>query len=70
MISAMKYSFQLIYVESIFYHNFLSPDWQISCHLYHFYLFAFRYAHCRMVSTSLEMWLPTRPLYSPIYLPC
>ena len=27
------------------------------------------YAHCQMVSMSLEMWLPTRPLQSPTYLP-
>ena len=38
----------LIYVDSIFYLNFLSPDWQISYHLYHFYLFAFRFALCTL----------------------
>ena len=27
------------------------------------------YAHSRMVSMSLEMWLPTRPLQSPTNLP-
>ena len=41
-----KISFNLKYVDSIFYHNFLSPDWQISCHLYHFYVFPFRFALC------------------------
>ena len=39
-------SFHLIYVDNIFYHYFLSPDWQISYHLYHFYLLAFKFASC------------------------
>ena len=41
-----EFSFHLIY--SIFYHNILSPDWQISCHLYQFYLLAFRLALCAL----------------------
>ena len=47
-------SFHLIYVNSIFYHNFLSPDCQISCHLYHFYLFAFRFALCLLPNGQCE----------------
>ena len=47
-------SFHLIYGDSIFYHNFLEPDWQISCHLYHFYLFAFRFALCALPNGQHE----------------
>ena len=65
--------FHLIYVYSIFYHNFLTPDWQISCHLYHFYLFAFRFALCALPNGQhgprnvvayraiIEPYLPARP---------
>ena len=47
-------SFHLIYGNSIFYHNFLAPDWQISCHLYHFYLFSFRFALCALPNGQHE----------------
>ena len=46
--------FHLIYVDSIFYHNFLSPDWQISCQLYHVYLFSFRFAICALANGQRE----------------
>ena len=39
-----------MYVDDIFYHNFLSPDWQISCHLYNFYLLAFKFASCALAN--------------------
>ena len=47
-------SIHLIYVDSIFYHNFLSPGRQISCHLYHFYLFAFRFILCALPNGQRE----------------
>ena len=47
-------SIHLIYVDSIFYHNFVSPGRQISCHLYHFYLFAFRFVLCAMPNGQRE----------------
>ena len=69
----MIFRFHLIYVYSIFYHNFLSPDWQISCHLYHVYLFTFRFAICALANGQreprnvvayqaiIEPYLPARP---------
>ena len=42
------------YVDSIFYHNFLSPGRQISCHLYHFYLLAFRFVLCALPNGQRE----------------
>ena len=48
------FMFRLIYVNGIFYHNFLSPDWQISCHLYHVYLFTFIFAICALANGQLE----------------
>ena len=47
-------SIYLIYVDSIFYHYFLSPGRQISCHLYHLYLFAFRFVLCALPSGQRE----------------
>ena len=47
-------SIHLIYVDSIFYHNLLSSDWQISCHLYHSDLFAFRFALCALPNVQHE----------------
>ena len=43
-----------IHVDSIFYHNFLSPGRQISCHLYHFDLFAFRFVLCALPNGQRE----------------
>ena len=48
--SCHKISFHLIYVDSIFDHNFLCQI--VSCHLYHFYLFAFRFALCALPNGS------------------
>ena len=50
----LEISFHLIYVNIIFYHDFLSPDWQISCHLYDFYLLAFRFALCALPNGQRE----------------
>ena len=47
-------SFHMVYVNSIFYHNILSPDWQISCYLYHFDLLAFRLALCALPNGQRE----------------
>ena len=43
-----KISFNLKCLDSIFYHKILSPDWQIAGHLYHFYVFPFRFALCAL----------------------
>ena len=50
----MKQAFILINVDNIFYHNFLSPDWQISYYLYHFYLLAFKFASCALANGLRE----------------
>ena len=47
-------SFHLTYVNSIFYNYFLSPDWQMSYHLYHFHQFAFRFALCALLNDQRE----------------
>ena len=47
-------SIHLIYVDNIFYHSFLSPGRQISCHFYHFYRLAFRFVLCALPNGQRE----------------